>query len=83
MGAIPWDGRLALLKRDRILIVGLDGSLVRELDWPQDFGGWSYWDFFYPEQRIQFYGKRLYYLNEEEALQVFELTGPPTGHRDF
>ena len=69
---------------DRILIVDLNGCLVRELAWPKEIGGWSYWDFFYPERRIQFHGKRLYYLNEEkESLQVFELTGTPNRHSDF
>lgn len=78
-GAISWGENIALIRHEELIIIDINGNLIRRLRLPSSIEPESYWEFIYPERRMAYYNKKLYYLNTEtETLQTFKIKAQKT-----
>lgn len=77
LGAMTWGDNFALIAENSFIIVSDEGKLIEEIYFPEGIKVDNRWDFIYPERRLNFYKKCLYYYDEyKECLKVFNISPP-------
>jgi hypothetical protein len=72
-GVIGWEDGWALVRRGSLVILSYDGKYKEKIQWPSQIKDNETWETTRPEDFLYRFGEKLYVINDNESVSVFQL----------